>query len=257
MALRRSGQAKNARKSRERRESQMSDKAGGPKHEQEKKQPDVRVNLSDILEGFATSSSGVVKKAASILEEEIAAGIVAAKEVEDKVVNVKKIRMQDKEMLMQRFRRDSHEIVDILLDLMDASVRSAGNVAKRIVSIKPSVNKGESDPTPKGGTPVLEMPVPITPGREGNTSMVFENSLDKETGVLTVTSTDLLSSLGSSITASQVTFSPSSFSIAPHSKREIGITVKVPARKEPGTYSGLVQATGIENLRAVLVVKVE
>src|SRR4030095_5970600 len=57
----------------------------------------------------------VLSSAVNILEEEIAAGIVAAKKIEKKIIDVDEVR-SNPEHLMNRFRRDTHEVVDIFLD---------------------------------------------------------------------------------------------------------------------------------------------
>ena len=41
----------------------------------------------EILSNFARTTSGVVEKAAMILEEEVAAGVIAAKQLENKFID--------------------------------------------------------------------------------------------------------------------------------------------------------------------------
>lgn len=218
---------------------------------------DMRVNLGDIMNGFATSSSHVVLKAASILEEEIAAGIIAAKEVEKKFINVKKIRSRPNDEIIQRFRRDSHEIVDILLDLLDVSLRHAGGVAKSIINVRGWASPMKKEEGPSREIPVLNMPAALAPGATGTISMLFENSQNTATGIFKVVCTDLLSSRGGTIPASNISFSPATIDIGPRAQQEIGITVHVPAEAKSDAYSGLIQATNIEQLRAILVVTVQ
>src|SRR6516165_8801662 len=50
---------------------------------------------SEILKRFAESTSRVVQQAAYILEEEIAAGIVAAKQIEARLVDVDELRSEE------------------------------------------------------------------------------------------------------------------------------------------------------------------
>lgn len=217
---------------------------------------DMRMNLGDIIQGFVSSSSQVVQKAASILEEEIAAGIVAAKEVENKFVNVQKIRTQPREETIQRFRHDSHEIVDILLDLLDVSVKNAGGIAKKIINIGTRTSEKGTEQS-SSDMPVLNIPGPLMPGTVGSVSMLFENSLNTPTGVFTVACTDLLSSTGGSIPAQRISFSPQTITIGPRARQEVNVMVAIPEKTKPGVYSGLIQATDIEQLRAVLVVTVQ
>jgi len=72
---------------------------------------------------FVTSANNIVVKAASILEEEIAKGVVAAKEVEKKVFSRKKQdRSQDE--LMSKFRSHSHDVLDMVFDLLSEGIET-------------------------------------------------------------------------------------------------------------------------------------
>lgn len=67
----------------------------------------------NILEGIKkdeilSSAQKVINSAVNVLEEEIAAGILAAKKIEKKVLDVDNIR-SDPDDLMNRIRRDTHE----------------------------------------------------------------------------------------------------------------------------------------------------
>ncbi len=57
----------------------------------------------------------------SVLEEELAAGINTTQKHEKKVVDVDKLRAGDPQEVIQRFRRDAHDVVDILLDLVNVA----------------------------------------------------------------------------------------------------------------------------------------
>src|SRR5580693_9551287 len=61
---------------------------------------------TNMLKELAETATGVVARAASILEEEIAAGVVAAKNVESRFVDVKASRSGKPEEVLPRFRRD-------------------------------------------------------------------------------------------------------------------------------------------------------
>src|SRR5205809_7233646 len=57
----------------------------------------------------------VLSSAVNVLEEEIAAGILAAKKIEKKVIDVEDVR-NNPENLLNRIRKDTHEVVDLFLD---------------------------------------------------------------------------------------------------------------------------------------------
>ena len=73
-------------------------------------------NIKDS--GLVDQSKDIVKKAATILEEEVAKGIVAAKEMQKKISNSQQIRMGTKNELVNRFRKDAHDLVDSFADLI-------------------------------------------------------------------------------------------------------------------------------------------
>src|SRR5215210_6025569 len=74
----------------------------------------------------------ILKTAVDVLEEEIAAGIVAAKKLEKKVINVDEVRSANPEELMSRIRRDTHDAVDIFLDAITALTNYVTNLSQTI-----------------------------------------------------------------------------------------------------------------------------
>src|SRR3989304_2040746 len=97
----------------------------------------------NVLRGVAGATSRIVQQAASILEEEIAAGIVAAKRVEERLIDVQKLRNGQAEEIMKRFRRDAHDVVDILVDMVNLATNSLGGLAERVVKISGAQASGE------------------------------------------------------------------------------------------------------------------
>ena len=75
---------------------------------------------------IGTASSRIVTQAAALLDEEIAAGIVAAKQVQQRFQKERRIDPRDFREALQRFQRDGHEVVD-LIDHQLAELRSKEN----------------------------------------------------------------------------------------------------------------------------------
>jgi hypothetical protein len=84
---------------------------------------------------LASQATAFVKKAASVLEKEVAAGIAAAQSLQKRWVDVDEVRSRAPDEVMQRFRRDAHEVVDLLMDLVTVGVQSAESIASRAVEI--------------------------------------------------------------------------------------------------------------------------
>src|SRR5690554_4229546 len=91
-------------------------------------------NLADdILKGIKkdemlSSAQKVINSAVNVLEEEIAAGILAAKKIEKRVLDVDDIRSNPDD-LMNRIRRDTHEAVDLFLDALTAITKQVNKLA--------------------------------------------------------------------------------------------------------------------------------
>jgi hypothetical protein len=208
--------------------------------------------LPPVFKTFADTTSHVVKQAASILEEEIAAGILAARQIEDKFIDTAELRSGKPDEVLQRFRRDAHEVVDIVLDVVSATARNATNMAQRVISIRSSQRN-----TPEtASTSVLSMPEPVEPGQTGEVSLVIENDGDGTTEPFELRCTDLISGSGLRIGSGAVSFDPKVITVGSHQTQRVLVRVAPPVGIAPGVYSGLIQSSRPDQLRAVLSVTV-
>lgn len=216
--------------------------------EQDKKnRPNAFKDLSD-------TTSRVVQQAASILEEEIAAGIRVAKDIEGRFLKVEELRARKPDEVVQRFRNDAHEVLDILMDLVQGAAKAAGDLTQRAVSVR----TGERPATPRtSDLPTLTMPGPVGAGQSAETCLTVENDSDNATAEFSFRATDFLSPEGERIPAGQVSFAPELITMAPRSKESISIRVTVPEGTPAGVYSGLLQATRLQQLRSLLVIEVK
>ncbi|MEM9057089.1 MAG: hypothetical protein AAGD86_06410 [Pseudomonadota bacterium] len=210
----------------------------------------------DRLGDFAQRAAEVVSRSANVLEEEIAAGILAARQVEEKFIDVDKLRGGDQNRFARRVRRDVHDVVDILVDLVETGVQSAGSLAQRAVKLRPARGSGSRQALP-GNIPTLTTSAPLAAGGTAEINMTLENDSDAETEEFSFTASDLVNAaVGEQIDAAQVAISPSPVTIAPNGTCDVHIHVKVPPKTPPGIYSGLLQATRMDRLRAILTVQV-
>jgi hypothetical protein len=211
---------------------------------------------ADIFMGFAKSTSRVVQQAASILEEEIAAGILAAKQVEERLINVRELRAGKPDEVMQRFRRDAHEVVDILLDVVNATAKSVGDLAQRAVSIRGLDASGKAGRMDSRSIPTLALAQPVRAGQSAELTMSVGNDSDTLTVDFSFRSSDLVSVSGDRISAKDVHFTPGKLTLPPRGGEKVKVSLHVPRETPPGTYAGLIQATNLTQLRAVLSVQV-
>lgn len=68
----------------------------------------------EILREFGASTSDMIQKAAVILEEEVAAGLQAAKEVEQSMRQSGEVRSESFDDIVARLRKDAHDVVNII-----------------------------------------------------------------------------------------------------------------------------------------------
>lgn len=208
-------------------------------------------------EGFvgtvASTTARIVQQAASILEEEIAAGVIAAKQVEGRFLNVNKLRSGGPDELMHRFRRDAHEVVDILMDVVNAATSSLGGLAQRAVTIR---GGGARKPEAREGGAIPTLVMPVKAGASNEVAMSVENDGDTPIVEFTFQSTDLVDGRGNRLLAKQITFSPVMLTLQPRTTERVTVAAQVPVGTTPGTYSGLLQASRLDDLRAILLLQI-
>ncbi|MDX6400570.1 MAG: hypothetical protein QOF27_1176 [Gaiellaceae bacterium] len=208
---------------------------------------------ASMVKGLARSASRIVSRASTILEEELAAGIGAAKQIESRFLNVSEMRSTNTDEVMARFRKDAHEVVDIVLDLLNVPTRSLGGLGARA-----SVGEESAGRTVGTGadSPTIRLPDVVPAGTSAAVPFSLENDGETPTAEFEFQATDLVNAGGDAILGQHVRFEPAKLTIAPHDRESVTISVEVPVGTAPGVYSGLVLASKLERLRAVLVVSV-
>jgi hypothetical protein len=199
-----------------------------------------------------------VHRAASILEEELRAGINAAQQVERQLLNVSALREGHPEEVMQRFRRDAHEVVDMLLDIVSAATQAVGGLAQRVTLRSGNSDDGKTGSRQAtGAVHTLTSPRSFLPGETAELPVLLENDSDNATELFQLQSCDLIDAVsGKRIPAQQVSFAPSALRIGPRDSVKVAVSVAVPIGTPAGTYAGLVQASRLDHLRAVLQIRV-
>jgi hypothetical protein len=202
--------------------------------------------------------SDIVAKAASILEDELAAGIVAAKRVESRVINVRQIRERSSDDLMLRFRLDAHEVVDIVMDLLTVAVESAGALADRSFSVRTTADSARPVTLRRllPEIPVVLSQEPVHPGGNARFSLSLQDGSGKAVGPLEFQCSDLVSTDGGRLSAETIKFSPVPVLLPASGAARLDVTVPVPPTTSSGLYTGLLQARNQQDIRAVVTVQV-
>ena len=215
------------------------------------------------------ATPAIVLKAVSIIEEEVAIGIGAVKRIEQRFLDVDALRAKNPDHVMSRFRKDAHEAVDIILDIVTAAATTVSERAGKMVNVTAShLNQGnagasdskQADPgsADAGATrlPTVRMPGKVAPGKQVELTMSLENDKDTTTAEFTLHSSELVSASGARIPASAVMFEPATLAVGPRAAGSVVVRVRVPANARPGNYEGLLRATQLDGLRAMLAVTV-
>ena len=216
---------------------------------------DGRTRNSSSIGGLFQTSSKLVQQAANILEEEIAAGIVAAKKAESRLFSIKRLRDEGEQELMQRFRKDAHEVIDIVMDLITMAAQYMDKIARMDISIGRDRGKQSSDSN-KAGYPTIRLKEAVSPGATAEMFMFLENYSTTTTEEFNLFSTDLVNASGERISHDKITVEPEKIVIQPAGSSKVNISVKVSQSTPEGNYSGLIQAHNMAELRAILVISV-
>ena len=89
---------------------------------------------SEHLKQISKNSAQIVRDAAALLDEEVAAGVLAARQVQRRFREDRRINRGDFDKTLQKFQNDAHEVVN-LLDSQMSEVRSRKNtdLARRLL----------------------------------------------------------------------------------------------------------------------------
>jgi geranylgeranyl diphosphate synthase type II len=191
--------------------------------------------MPDIVGDQAAS---IVSQAASILDEEMAKGVLAA-------------------------RRSASNAPYGSGDAGNPVWRQVHDFVDNIAAIWPSLQtptEARSVPSPAASTgadPLAELRprAAVRPGQRATISMTVCNSESRSVRLVAAV-TDLLGSRGGRIASSLLECTPSEFSLEPREKRDLTIAMVVPTEAAPGCYSGLLVVKGVDYLRALLTIDV-
>ena len=228
----------------------------------------------------------LLKKAVNVLEEEIAAGILAAKNIEKKVLNVDEVRDTNPEELMSRIRRDTHDAVDILLDAFSALTSHFGLLAETLKTktapAEQSTNNGTRDSARDSGanpnanpngngagpangtqqkttpdTPVVRTEKPARPGATIEVPIVLSNDSKDQSILVALNRSELIGPGGNKIPAKFIKLMPRSFTMEPLQKKDVVIKINIPETSKEGSYSSLIRDESNPDLRVILTVDIE
>jgi hypothetical protein len=184
-------------------------------------------------------AAAIISQAASILDEEMARGALAAREASQSARDRNSTPRGD-------LLRMVHDVVDNIAEIWP-TLQAAPDLSKRSSNVIPKVAQPD---------PIVELEPPAI--RSGQRALVSMTLCNKEEHAvrLTPASTDLVGSSGGRISSQFVDFAPGEVRLEPGEQIHIQIAVRVPSDCAVGCYTGLVVVTGVDYLRAIMTIEV-
>jgi hypothetical protein len=192
-------------------------------------------------------ASAIVSQAASVLDEEMARGVLAARQANPSYraptasVSSWAPAADPGSLLL----RQVHDVVD--------QVAAAWPNLQGV----PNQRLGRSQPVASDVDPLAELrpPATVRAGQRATISMAVCNSENRSVRLVPA-ATDLLGSRGGRIACSLLEFTPMEFKLEPQEKMDVAIALTVPTETAPGCYFGLFVVRGVDYLRALITIEV-
>ncbi|MGB5943670.1 MAG: hypothetical protein WBG71_12380 [Leeuwenhoekiella sp.] len=202
----------------------------------------------------------IVNSAVNVLEEEIAAGILAAKNIEKKLIDVEEIR-SDPDALVNRIRRDSHEVLDLFIDAFASLTNQMNTVVeslKKETEEQAKSHKKKPAKTQKAsaGVAKLEPDKPLQPGESTTLAFSLYEDEVKKPKKVELRKADLLGPGNQVINKRFLKIEPKSISLKAKEEQDISITLSVPKNTAPGRYNTLLTDTTDPNICVLLAVEI-
>ena len=235
----------------------------GKANDAKKKQPKGSTLAGDLFDALnpndlLSNAQKVINTAVNVLEEEIAAGILAAKKIEKKVIDVEDIR-DNPEDLMNRIRRDTHEAVDLFMDAIAAISKQFGLLSNTIVKETENVHKATPAANEKkreGTVAVIEHEEPLHPGKTAVLHMSVADDTATKPVKIQLQKTDFCGPLQQKILSKNWHIKPAAFILKRDEAKEITIHIKLPANCKAGRYNALLYDPLNPSVRTVIGIEV-
>lgn len=199
-----------------------------------------------------SNAQRMLSSAVDVLEEEIAAGILAAKKLEKKVIDVDEIRNSAPEELMSRIRRDAHDAVDLFIDAVTALTNQITSLTQSANGTKTSTRESvKSNPIA-----VVQNDIPAKPGQAVELPVLITNHSTDKAMQVELAKSELIGPFAAKIPARVIQVIPKSFMLVPGEAKEVTIKVLVPSACKPGDYSGLFQDSNNSQMKTVVTIVV-
>jgi HPt (histidine-containing phosphotransfer) domain-containing protein len=217
----------------------------------QKAKPETKTDRDNIM----SNAHRIVSSAVNVLEEEIAAGILAAKNLESKLINVEEIRSNQDE-LINRIRRDTHEALDLFLDAFAALTQQLNGIIERS---KPeavnSKNSEQKKSSPNSETIILEAEKPFKIGEIAKFELQFSD--EENSTKFHFIKSDLTAFNNVKISSRNINITPVMFSLKTKQIAEVTIQIKIPKMATSGFYHTLITDKYNPKIKIIVSLQVE
>jgi hypothetical protein len=189
--------------------------------------------------GAGEQAASIVSQAASILDEEMAKGVLAAAR---RSAGTSPYGASDTDNPLVR---QVHELVDNFAAVWP---RLQGLPAEPLAASQPVATETEA-------VSELRPRATVTPGQRATICMTLCNSESRPVRLVPA-ATDLLGARDGRIAAALLEFTPAECRLEPQEQRDLTISTTVPLETAPGCYSGLLVVRGVDYLRALITIEI-
>ncbi len=220
------------------------------------KEKTITNELLDAIskENVLSNAQKIINSAVNVLEEEIAAGILAAKKIEKKIIDVDEIR-DNPDDLMNRIRRDTHEAIDLFMDVVTA-------LTKHVTQLSSSLEKQNGSPNNspahmnRSAINLIEPDEPLKPGETKSLQYILTDASVTTPVKIKIDKTEFKGVKQQSISSRAIKITPTTFLLKPGQEKEVSIQIKLPKKTEPGKYHALLTDENKKDFRMVLGIEV-
>lgn len=202
----------------------------------------------------------IVNSAVNVLEEEIAAGILAAKKIEKKLIDVDEIR-SDPDALMNRIRHDSHEVLDLFIDAFSSITGQLNGVIEALKKETDQQAKANKKTTSKNTSAtseviLLEPDQPLKPGESIKLTLSLHEDGKGKLELVELRKSDLVGPGNQRIGLRAIKIEPKKLSLNGKQEKDITVTLKLPKNSQPGRYNTLLTDVNNPLIRILVTVEV-
>jgi hypothetical protein len=205
-----------------------------------------RMVPGEIPPAAGQQAATIVSEAASILDEEMARGVLAARGANQFPYH----RDDDHGYRDADHSTVLHQMHDVIDNIARIWPSVQGASAQRSGASAATADNGDHEALPH-----LKPASVVRPGQRGTISMMLCNKEDRSVR-LTPISTDLISSTGGRIASQLFEFVPGEIRLEPGEQKELQGRIAVPVESPSGCYVGLLVVTGVDYLRALITIEV-